>query len=92
MQVRYLEIVTPDVNTMCATYARQHGVTFSEPDASLGHARTAELETSVKAYEGLVQALKIRIAKLRRQKFGRSSEKISREIEQLGPDGIVLCL
>ena len=47
------------------------------------HARTAELETSVKAYEGLVQALKIRIAKLRRQKFGRSSEKIGREIAQL---------
>ncbi|MEL7000844.1 MAG: IS66 family transposase, partial [Pseudomonadota bacterium] len=46
-------------------------------------AEAAQLEASVKAYEGLVQALKVRIAKLRRQKFGRSSEKISREIEQL---------
>ena len=41
------------------------------------------LEASVKAYEALVQALKVRIAKLNRQKFGRSSEKIEREIEQL---------
>ena len=46
-------------------------------------AEAAQLQASVKAYEGLVQALKIRIAKLRRQKFGRSSEKIGREIEQL---------
>lgn len=31
----------------------------------------------------MVEALKLRIARLRRQKFGRSSEKIEREIEQL---------
>ncbi len=42
-----------------------------------------QLAASVKAYEALVQALKIRIARLRKQKFGRSSEKIEREIEQL---------
>lgn len=46
-------------------------------------AEAAQLQASVKAYEGLVQALKVRIAKLQRQKFGRSSEKITREIEQL---------
>ncbi len=46
-------------------------------------AEATRLEASVKAYEALVQALKIRIARLRRQKFGRSSEKIEREIEQL---------
>ena len=46
-------------------------------------AEAAQLATSVKAYEALVQAMKVRIAKLRRQKFGRSSEKIGREIEQL---------
>ena len=46
-------------------------------------AEAAQLQASVKAYEGLVQALKIRIVKLRRQKFGRSSEKVNREIEQL---------
>jgi transposase len=42
-----------------------------------------QMEASVKAYEALVQALKVRIARLRRQKFGPSSEKIEREIEQL---------
>ena len=46
-------------------------------------AEATRLEASVKAYEALVQALKIRIARLRKQKFGRSSEKIEREIEQL---------
>ncbi|MDH3582956.1 MAG: hydroxylase [Phycisphaerae bacterium] len=43
MQVHYLEIVTPDVNAVCATYAQLHGVNFSEPEAGLGHARTASL-------------------------------------------------
>jgi transposase len=46
-------------------------------------AETARLQASVRAYETLIQALKIRIAKLQRQKFGPSSEKIQREIEQL---------
>jgi len=41
------------------------------------------MAASVRAYEALIQALKIRIAKLRKQKFGSSSEKIEREIEQL---------
>jgi len=45
---------------------------------------TTRLQASVRAYEVLIQALKIRIAKLQRQKFGPSSEKIQREIEQLG--------
>ncbi|RJF86459.1 IS66 family transposase [Oleomonas cavernae] len=43
----------------------------------------ARLTASARAYEALVQALKIRIARLKRQKFGVSSEKIEREIEQL---------
>jgi len=43
MQIHYLEIVTPDVEAVCATYARAHGATFSAPDAALGNARTAEL-------------------------------------------------
>ena len=38
---------------------------------------------TVKAHEALVQALQIRIARLQRQRFGASSEKIEREIEQL---------
>jgi len=44
MQVHYLEIVTQDVETICAVYAAEHGVEFSEPDAGLGQARTAPLE------------------------------------------------
>lgn len=44
MQIRYLEIVTPDVDTVCATYAQLHGVSFSEPEAGLGNACTAVLE------------------------------------------------
>ena len=43
MQIQYLEIVTPDVDSVCATYAEQHGVTFGEPVAALGNARTAPL-------------------------------------------------
>lgn len=43
----------------------------------------ARLTASARAYEALVQALKIRIARLQRQKFGPSSERIEREIEQL---------
>lgn len=43
MQLQYLEIVTPDVNAACETYARVHGVTFSEPVDELGGARTADL-------------------------------------------------
>jgi len=44
MQVQYLEIVTPEVDATCATYAKLHGVNFGEPEAALGNARTAELE------------------------------------------------
>jgi predicted enzyme related to lactoylglutathione lyase len=43
MQVHYLEIVTPEVDATCAALARVHGVTFGEPEAGLGNARTAEL-------------------------------------------------
>lgn len=43
MQIQYLEIVTPDVEAVCTTYAQLYGVTFSEPVPELGNARTAEL-------------------------------------------------
>jgi predicted enzyme related to lactoylglutathione lyase len=43
MQSHYLEIVTPEVDTVCAAYAAAHGVRFGSPDAGLGHARTAPL-------------------------------------------------
>ncbi len=43
MQIHYLEIVTPDVDAVCSTYAQLHGVSFSEPEPGLGNARTASL-------------------------------------------------
>ena len=41
------------------------------------------LQGSLRAHDLLVQALRLQIARLKRQKFGASSEKIAREIEQL---------
>lgn len=43
MQIQYLEIVTKDVDAVCAAYAAVHNVQFGEPDARLGNARTAAL-------------------------------------------------
>src|SRR5690606_27189616 len=46
-------------------------------------AQQEEIAATERAFDALVQALKIRIARLQKQKFGPSSEKIEREIEQL---------
>ncbi len=43
MQVYYLEIVTRDVDGVCAAYASANGLRFGEPDAGLGNARTAPM-------------------------------------------------
>jgi predicted enzyme related to lactoylglutathione lyase len=43
MQIQYLEIVTPEVDAVCETYAKLHGVTFGDADPNLGGARTAVL-------------------------------------------------
>ena len=43
----------------------------------------ARARASALAFEALVQALRIQIARLRRQRFGSSSERIGRELEQL---------
>lgn len=43
MQIYYLEIVTKEVDAVCATYAAANGVRFGKPDAGLGNARTAAL-------------------------------------------------
>lgn len=43
MQVYYLEIVTPEVDETCECYSKLHGVEFSDGEAGLGNARTAEL-------------------------------------------------
>lgn len=43
MRVYYLEIVTPDVEAVCAAYATSTGARFGAPIASLGNARTADM-------------------------------------------------
>lgn len=43
MQVHYLEIVTPEVDSLCGQYTAIYGVTFTEPVVGLGGARVAEL-------------------------------------------------
>lgn len=43
MQVYYLEIVSKDVESVCAAYEAANGVRFGVPDPGLGHARTAPL-------------------------------------------------
>lgn len=43
MRIRYLEIVTPDVEAVCAAYAASLGVTFGDPVPPLGNARTTDL-------------------------------------------------
>ena len=42
-QIYYLEIVTKEVDAVCAAYAAANGVEFGEPDAGLGNARTTAL-------------------------------------------------
>lgn len=46
-------------------------------------AENQKMSASLRAHDLLVQALRVRIAKLQKQKFGPSSEKVEREIEQL---------
>jgi len=43
MQIHYLEIVTGDIDAVCAAYAAAHAVRFGAPVAALGNARTATL-------------------------------------------------
>ena len=43
MQIHYLEIVTREVDAVCAAYAAAHQVQFGTPDIGLGNARTAAL-------------------------------------------------
>lgn len=44
LSVHYLEVVTPLVNETCEALGKAHRVTFSEPVAELGNARTARLK------------------------------------------------
>lgn len=43
MQIQYLEVVTKNVDAVCAAYSAINGVKFGEPVAELGNARTAPL-------------------------------------------------
>ena len=43
IQVYYLEIVTPEVDAVCAVYAAANGLQFGAPDSALGYARTASM-------------------------------------------------
>jgi len=43
MQIHYLEIVTQEVDSVCATYAAANGAQFGDADAGLGDARTAAM-------------------------------------------------
>ena len=42
-QIYYLEIVTNEVDAVCAVYAAANGLQFGDPDPGLGNARTASL-------------------------------------------------
>jgi predicted enzyme related to lactoylglutathione lyase len=43
MRIYYLEVVTEEVDAVCAAYAAATGAQFGEPDAGLGNARTAAM-------------------------------------------------
>lgn len=43
MKTQYLEIVTTDVDAVCAAYSQVHNVAFGDSDPHLGGARTATL-------------------------------------------------
>lgn len=46
-------------------------------------AENAKISATLRAHDQLIQTLRLRIAKLKKQVFGQSSEKIEREIAQL---------
>ena len=46
-------------------------------------AENAKISATLRVHDQLIQTLRLRIAKLKKQVFGQSSEKIEREIEQL---------
>lgn len=47
MRIHYLEIVTPDVEAVCAAYGAASGLRFGEPVEGLGNARTASSEAGL---------------------------------------------
>lgn len=57
--------------------------TFLPDDIAELKAMVLSMQASLRAHEVLIQSLRIQIARLKKQKFGASSEKVEREIEQL---------
>lgn len=45
MLIQYLEVVTADVDATCSALEKLHGISFGEPEAMLGNARTASLKS-----------------------------------------------
>ena len=52
-------------------------------DTAALKAMILQLQTELRTHSLVIQALRIQIARLKKQKFGANSEKIQREIEQL---------
>ncbi len=44
MQIHYLEIVTPEIDSACLNYEAVHGIRFGAGAPGLGGARTAQLK------------------------------------------------
>jgi transposase len=66
-----------DPDALRAIIARQAGV------AAKREAELARVKADLVAHEALIAALRLSLERLKRQKYGRSSEKIEREIAQL---------
>jgi len=43
VNIQFLEVVTPDVDSACDLYSTMYGVTFDDANPDLGGARTADL-------------------------------------------------
>lgn len=65
------------------TLAMSHTAASLPDDPAALKVMILQLQASLRAHDLLVQSLRMRIARLKRQAFGKGSEKIAREIEQL---------
>src|SRR5690554_4179419 len=63
-----------ELRTMIATLQTENAQIVAE---------NAKMAATLRVHDQLVQALRLRIAKLQKLAFGKSSEKVEREIEQL---------
>ena len=56
---------------------------FLEAIIAALEAKNAKMSATLQAHDQLIQPLRLRIARLKKHGFGKSSEKIEREIQQL---------